>query len=719
MKDLLCTPSGGAFEDLLADVLAAVPVTTVLLDDRGVIRHVNAAWREFAEANGADAATTRGVGLSYLDVCCNNADPLVVTLGAWLKHPPEHPGTTLDRVYSCHGPTELRWFRVRGRWLESGRGLLVTHTDVTAEQLACAHVAIANATGAAHAASLPLAEVARALAETACRQLSWEFGAVWLPYSDGHLRCVWSFQSGDAALDGVERHSVSARIAYGEGLVGRVWASGDAEWWPNMGAAPREERDDLYAEGRLVSAFACKLGTSDAGPAVLELRSRVQRSEDPTLLRICHVVTRQGSARAELLRAQQSAAADATVADAARKRLEAMLLAAPAIIAAVDMRGRVQYLSRPSVYLSAGKFVGAHLLELTPPADQAAVGQRLELVLSTGASQTWEGSLRTKAGRRWYLVDMSPMRDGDLIIGCVVTVQDMTVVKTVQGELHSAQRLAALGTLTAGIAHELNTPIQFVTDSVTFLREAANEISTLLSELLEVQRLALAGTTGPPLKDAARRAAEVAAEVDLDYHLEHVPGAFARCLDGLRRVGSIVRSMKEFSHPGEHTMAPVDLNRAIHSTLVIAGTEHKYVAELVERYGELPPVTCDIGDINQVVLNVVVNASHAIGAKMKDSGEMGTISVETAVESEMVRISISDTGLGMSDEVAERVYEPFFTTKGIGLGTGQGLPFAWRVVKEQHGGELSFDTVLGEGTTFHIRLPIAGKQRPPAVASLG
>ena len=177
--------------------------------------------------------------------------------------------------------------------------------------------------------------------------------------------------------------------------------------------------------------------------------------------------------------------------------------------------------------------------------------------------------------------------------------------------------------------------------------------------------------------------------------------------DGLSRIAEIVRSMKDFSHADQHEMSQVDLNRAIASTLVIARSEYKDVAEVETDYGEIPPVTCHGGQINQVVLNLVVNAAHAIADLVKSSGGRGKITVSTRVEGEHVVIAIADTGGGIPEDIRARIFDPFFTTKEVGRGTGQGLSIARNVIVKGHGGELDFTTELGKGTTFYVRLPIS------------
>ncbi len=275
-------------------------------------------------------------------------------------------------------------------------------------------------------------------------------------------------------------------------------------------------------------------------------------------------------------------------------------------------------------------------------------------------------------------------------------------------ELRQAQKLEAVGRLASGIAHEINTPVQFVSDSVHFLKDGLGDLAGLVERYHAVLDAAADGPHAP-LVQAAR---DAEAEADLDYLLERMPQAATRALEGLGRVAVIVKSMKEFAHPGAKEKSPVDLNRAIQSTLVIARNEYKYVAELVTSYGELPPVECLVADVNQVVLNLVVNAAHAIGDVVKGTDRKGTIRVETRQEGDFVQVSVSDTGTGIPTDVQQRVFDPFFTTKELGRGTGQGLAIARSVVVDKHQGELTFETTPGQGTTFHVRLPISARHAP-------
>jgi PAS domain S-box-containing protein len=297
---------------------------------------------------------------------------------------------------------------------------------------------------------------------------------------------------------------------------------------------------------------------------------------------------------------------------------------------------------------------------------------------------------KTRGVNRVILTSKVPLHDADgHLTGVVGTGFDITDRKAAEERMASSDRLESIGRLAAGVAHEINTPIQYLSDSISFIREG-------VQELLEYIDALHAAMPQPPVPDE-----------NVEDLRKEMPPALTLVADGLSRIAEIVRSMKDFAHADQHEMGPTDLNRAIASTLVIARSEYKPVAEVETDYGQLPPVTCHTSQINQVVLNLVVNAAHAIADKIKRSGAVGKITVSTRVEGERVVIAIGDTGGGIPEDIRARIFDPFFTTKEVGRGTGQGLSIARNVIVKGHGGELDFTTELGKGTTFYIRLPIS------------
>jgi PAS domain S-box-containing protein len=292
------------------------------------------------------------------------------------------------------------------------------------------------------------------------------------------------------------------------------------------------------------------------------------------------------------------------------------------------------------------------------------------------------------------------------IVGAVVSLFHITDSKTREMELRHGQKLEAVGRLAAGIAHEINTPIQFVGDNTRFLQHAFQDELKLIHKYQELQDAAARGAVSPELLS---QVAQIRQDADWDYLEQEIPRAMEQMLEGLGRVATIVRGMKEFSHVDRtNEKAPGDLNRALESTLIVARSELKYVADVETDFGPIPPVICHLGDLNQVFLNLLVNAAHAIEDATKGTGRKGKITVRTRRESDWVVISITDSGTGIPEEAREKIFDPFFTTKEVGKGTGQGLALARAIVVEKHGGTVNFETEMGKGTTFIVRLPLNG-----------
>jgi signal transduction histidine kinase len=320
------------------------------------------------------------------------------------------------------------------------------------------------------------------------------------------------------------------------------------------------------------------------------------------------------------------------------------------------------------------------LLEMRRAADREAVLQLLNLTI--------EGRVQE--------------RTSELVLAKDSLELEMRTRLHAEAELRQAQKLEAVGRLASGVAHEINTPVQFVSDSVQFLREAVTDLISVINASRTNRRKALGGGS---LADAVAATERIEAAADFDYLLEKIPKAFDRSVDGLERVSTIVRSLNEFAHPDAAEMTAVDLNHAIENTLTIARNEYKYIADVETLFGELPPVTCHLGELNQVVLNLVINAAHAIEAAVKGTNKRGTIRIATSVENGAVLVSVADSGGGVPAAIRDRIFDPFFTTKEVGKGTGQGLTIA-RSVVQKHGGELTLTSEDGKGATFFIRLPL-------------
>lgn len=298
----------------------------------------------------------------------------------------------------------------------------------------------------------------------------------------------------------------------------------------------------------------------------------------------------------------------------------------------------------------------------------------------------------------------SPIYQHKEAVGSVVSFTDVSQRLETESQLRHAQKLESVGQLAAGIAHEINTPTQFVNDNTRFLQEAFEDYDRLLKHY---QQLFQAAENGTINKEQIDKVKEVTEEIDLDYLSEEIPQAVRQSQEGLKRISKIVRAMKEFSHPGMDEKTPTDINHAIETTIDVSRNEWKYHAEMETDFASaLPQVPCLPSEINQVFLNLIVNASHAIADVVGNSSEMGVIRITTRQVDDWVEITVSDTGCGIAEEIQERIFDPFFTTKEVGKGTGQGLAIVYSAVVDKHGGTIALDSKLGEGATFIIRLPI-------------
>ena len=264
--------------------------------------------------------------------------------------------------------------------------------------------------------------------------------------------------------------------------------------------------------------------------------------------------------------------------------------------------------------------------------------------------------------------------------------EQMRLRQAVEMELGLAQKLESVGRLAAGIAHEINTPIQYITDSVNFLQSAFDELLTVVASNEGEQK-------GSNQSD------------EIKFLREEVPRAIERTIEGTERVATIVRAMKEFSHPDASEKMVADVNRALQNTLMIARNEYKYVATVDFQCGDLPEVMCNVGELSQVFLNLIVNAAHALADAGRDT-DSGRITIKTGVVEGWAEFTFEDNGCGIPQEIIDKIYDPFFTTKEVGRGTGQGLAIARSIVVDKHAGRISVQSTPGKGTCFTLRLPL-------------
>ena len=507
--------------------------------------------------------------------------------------------------------------------------------------------------------------------------------------------------TGDALVGMDPAGSINAWNGAAETLLG--WAAAEAIGQPLLTTIVPPELWDRYRTG--LAGLSAAVGPAvPTGPVVIRVRhkdgrrleveltvGRVQRAGQWHVHAFLRDVTERRAAAESLARSEE---------------LHRLLAENSGdLISQHGPDSEIRYVS-PAVLTVLGRtpedLVGCRALELVHPDDVGALVDR-------------EGRFRSDAGRgeltfrlrhhdgHWVWVEAvsSVLRDAH---GGIAEIQmctrDITERKARDAEVYRESKLESLGRLSAGLAHEINTPIQYVGDNARFLADAFADLMsmvTLYRGLLDADQAMSWGERQEAMREAESR-------LDVDYLQTEVPSAVEQTLQGIDRVATIVRAMKTFSHPGHAEHVPADLNEALRATVTVTRHQVSRVAELDLDLGDLPPVRCNIADLNQVFLNLIVNAADAV----EETGRLGRIGVTSAVDGDQVVIRISDTGTGIPDHVRGKIFDPFFTTKDVGRGTGQGLPLARAVVREAHGGTLTVRSESGAGSTFTVRLPIHG-----------
>jgi PAS domain S-box-containing protein len=504
----------------------------------------------------------------------------------------------------------------------------------------------------------------------------------------------------DPAIDGAAI-LVGHQTLTTEGTTGRAGGAGDGASL-EAGQLPVEARSALAAGtgARLTGDGAARLAeVARLVPGVAILIAALSVREEPFGLLVVALRDRPAddlSGAVNSLAGQAALALDQLLAS---ERFRALVENAPDahILASTD--GRIRFTNPTAQRLlgmSAAQLGERDLSTLVHPDDLAALLEPApNLADATPRLYRIRGN-----GSGWLYVEAAVVgvTEHDGSTSLLINARDVSDRQRLEAELRHAQKLESVGRLAAGIAHEINTPVQFVSDNVRFLQQAFNDLLSLHHAYIG----ALEEAAGATQLD---RMLQLEADMDIDFVVAEAPEAFAQTLEGVDRVAVIVRAMKAFGHPNGADKEPVNLNEAIATTIVVANNELKYVADVRTRFAELPPVTCYVGDINQVVVNLVVNAAHAVAAAAPSRGR-GVVEVTTRLDGDHVVIEVSDSGTGIPPEIADKIFDPFFTTKEVGTGTGQGLALARALVVDRHGGRIGFVTEADVGTTFTVRLPI-------------
>ncbi len=272
-------------------------------------------------------------------------------------------------------------------------------------------------------------------------------------------------------------------------------------------------------------------------------------------------------------------------------------------------------------------------------------------------------------------------------------------------KLALAQKMEAMGQLSAGLAHEINTPIQYINDNTLFLKDTFSDMDLIIEKFLHLFQTLKTGSIDTSMVKQIETALD---QLDLDYTRREIPQAIDQAIEGIDRIKKVIQTMKVFSHPGKKNHVLTDVHHCLQNAIMISKNEWKHIADVsINMEPDLPKIKCNPGEINQVFLNLIVNASHAISEKTNTQfGDKGKIEIRAHTKKNWLEISISDTGTGIPETVKPKVFDPFFTTKEPGKGTGQGLAISRSIVKDRHHGKISIETCEGKGTTFIIELPI-------------
>ncbi len=394
----------------------------------------------------------------------------------------------------------------------------------------------------------------------------------------------------------------------------------------------------------------------------------------------------------------------------AHRETEQLLSAISSILVGVDRNNKVARWNRMAEQtfgLPAASVLGHPLESCNIPWKLDALEKLVKESKSRDYAHASDVVYTNPEGKERFLnVHINVVRDGEgAFNGYLILAADITERKVLEGQLIQSQKLESLGQLAAGIAHEINTPIQFIGDNTRFLGVAFERLNAVIekSQSLMKELTEGSGHLGEvivEMEDAVKKA-------KIQYMTEEIPSAIQETLGGVDQVASIVRAMKQFSHPGAKHKTLSNLNESVNSTINVARNEWKYRADLETDLAEdMPPVPCNQSEINQVLLNMIVNSTHAIEEKYNGSNQKGKIIIRTRVNGPWAEIHVSDDGAGIPEKVKTKIFDPFFTTKEVGKGSGQGLSLAYSVIYETHKGNIEVSSVQGEGTTFIIRLPL-------------
>ncbi|MCC7111554.1 MAG: response regulator, partial [Deltaproteobacteria bacterium] len=649
----------------------------MLLDASGRVVHVNQAWRRFARDNGGGDALEHGVGLDYLAAC--QSDPSVRELTHALEGLLQGSLESFRYRYRCNAPSVLRRFELRATRLAGaepgGAAVALWHHDVTELEMAEARLRVQRGVAAALAEGLPLLEVCTRLGQLVCDELEWECFELWSQDPDGKIRLLLTSADTKPGLEAFRAATRNMGFQLGEGLPGRVWRSREPEWIADFSDSARFPRAPAARACGLGCAFGIPLASGPEVFLMLACFARGQRARDTATVELLQGIGAQLADVERRQRAEEKARVAERELASSHERLDEVLKSAPGFVVKTDLAGLVRYINR-SRTVPREQTLGLHWTWLIPAEQRPALEGLFAEVIGSGETREYQVELSDAEGKpQHYHGRIGPLRLRDeagepRTAGAVIVAQDVTELRRLQSELDASQRLASVGALAAGVAHEVNNALSPVLANLTMITSAL--------------------TQGSP-----ERAFE-------DELLSMLHDAH----DSAERIRDVVGDLKLLSRPKDEARGPVEVVPVLEGMLRLATTEIRHRARIVRTYAEVPPVLGAEGRLGQVLLNLLLNAAQAIP---EGHAERNLIRVATKLLSDgEVAIEVSDSGGGIPPEVMRRLFTPFFTTKAE-KGTGLGLSICDKIVRSM-GGRIEVVSEVGVGSTFRVVLAVAAPE---------
>lgn len=665
-----------ASQDFLARTLDSLPSHICILNTSGEIIQTNALWNLQPLA---DETVYRGIGTSYYDLCeaeTGTASASMKELAKSIKRIIESGAGAFSVEYPRVLDGQDRWFQVSATPLagESSGSVVVSHTCVT--ERVRAEQALQQQNEEAERLALVAKYTDNAVVITDSRaRIEW--------VNEGFTRITgYTFDEVQGRVPGALLHGeetctetkdyIRSRLAEQKGFDVEIvnYSKSGRKYWLAI-----EVRPICDAQGNVVRYIAIESEITSRKEAEAELSRLLEETQNQKAL------------------------------------LDTVISSVNDGIIAADEQGRFLCFNRAAERIldrkaSAGTCpedweTEYSLYEVDGTTPVAAADFPLNRAIQGESLCNRELVIRRDEGDITISANATPLRSS-AYRGGVITLRDVTNHKQLEQKLSQAQKLESIGQLAAGIAHEINTPMQFVGDNLEFLNDCAEKLFAVVDRYSQL----LLGDEPISWQDRRDEICEISEKYRFEYMRTQFPEAIEECLEGIHRTVKIVKAMKDFSHPGNKEKTPVNINEAIESTVAISRNRWKYASEMqLELDPNLPEIPVYAAEINQVLLNIVVNAADAIADHFGED-DFGLITIRTFQHADAIQIDIEDNGCGIPEAIKAKVFDPFFTTKDVGKGTGQGLSITNDVVVNMHQGAINVQSEVGKGTVFSIRLPI-------------